>query len=211
MANFQNDEPSFRAQKALNSIHEAREAADDAFDELMMTHQRNAPEDAKSDAEQDLHVAVMMLYNRLRPYLNHVPEIAHQRPLHIERDENGQPITETVQNEDGSTEEVPQGIFGLFSLDAWRLATTTVSQRQERLGGPDQEEETEQPIHMPTDIAVEAYDALQEALVELDFAAEPGSDVPLTDLDDAPDQPGQFGQQPEMARTDGGHQAGGDE
>ena len=206
MANFQNDESSFRAQKALNSIHEAREAADDAIDELMMAHQRNAPEDAIHDAEQDLHVAVMMLYNRLRPYLGHVPQLAQQRALHVERDEQGNVVTEAVDGE-----AIPQGIFGLYSLDAWRLATTNVSDPRERLGGPDETEEKEQPIHMPTDIAVAAYDALQEALVELDFAAEPGSDVPLTDLDDAPDQPGKFGQQPEMARADGGPEAGDDE
>lgn len=206
MASYQDDEPSFRAQKALTSIHEARKAADDAFDELMMAHQRNAPEEKIHDCEQDLHVTVMMLYNRLRPYLDHVPQLAQQHPLHIERDEDGNPLSETIQHEDGTKEEVPQGIFGLYSLDAWRLATTNVSDRRERLGGPDETEETQQPIHMPTDIAVAAYDALQEALVELDFAAEPGSDVPLTDLDDAPDQPGKFGQQPEMA-TDGG-QAG---
>ncbi len=193
-------EKEFKAQKALNSIHDAREQADTAMDQLIHRHTSNAPDDEFADAHTDLHIAVMALYNRMRPFLKHVPELWKREPLMYERDENGEIKTQTVQTEDGP-EEVPEGIFGLKSLDRWRLASTIVEERREKVGQRAESTQKEQPLKMPLELAVAAYDALEMALVELGFSAEPGSDVPMTNLDDAP-TPGAEGG--ETARTDGG-------
>ncbi|WP_435359295.1 hypothetical protein [Haloarchaeobius sp. DFWS5] len=187
MAKNHDSEANFRAKKSLSSIHEAREAADEAVDDLLMAHQHNLKQDTMSDRQQDLHVAVMMFYNRIRPYLAHVPELAKTKTLLLETDENGQPKTQQVRDGNGGIEEKHVGIFGLRSLDEWRLANTTVQNSTPVLGGEDEVEEREHPIHMPTEVALNAYDALNEALVQLEFGAEPGSDVPVGSLDDAPD------------------------
>lgn len=192
------EEQQFRAKQALTAIHEARQDADEAMDALMEAHQSSG----KIQAErEDLHTAVMRLYNRVRPYLHQTPEYWQEYPLHYERTESGQIIYETVETEGGEEEQRPRGIFGLQALDAWRLAETSVTQTERSTGEEAQEHAVTKSLHLPPDIAVRAYDALNEAIVALKFAAEPGVDVETTHLDDAPDEVDQ-GTPPQLA-TDG--------
>ncbi|KZN25593.1 hypothetical protein A4G99_03745 [Haladaptatus sp. R4] len=200
MAN-DHDIAAFRAQNALTDIHEARRDADHAIDALIASHQ-NGQSDQQRDALQSVHIAVMRLYNRVRPYLSHVPELANQKPLHLERDEEGNLRTRSIKHEDGSVSEQPIGVFGLYSLDNWRFSSVDVPSTEERLGEPNSEQDEERPIHMPKEMAVHAYDALQDAIVQLEFAAEPGSDVPESHLDDAPDTLKK--EQPAKFHADGG-------
>lgn len=179
------EEQQFRAKQALTAIHEARQDADDAMDALMEAHHTQG--DIQAERE-DLHTAVMRLYNRVRPYLHKTPEYWQEYPLHYERTDSGKLIYEEVTTEDGETERRPRGIFGLQALDAWRLAETSVSQVEESVGEEGREYAVTKSLHLPPDIAVRAYDALNEAIVALKFAAEPGVDVETTHLDDAPDE-----------------------
>ena len=177
------EEQQFRAKQALTAIHDARQQADEAMDELMEAH--HSADGIQSERET-MHTAVMRLYNRLRPYLTKVPYYRREVPLHYERTESGEIIYESVEI-DGDVEERPKGIFGLRSLDTWRLAETRTVEREARTGEEDRQNTVTKSLHLPPDIAVRAYDALNEAIVELKFAAEPGTDVETTHLDDAPD------------------------
>lgn len=189
MGKQSDEEASFRAQKALSSIHDAREEADDALDEMMKAHQRGN-EDLQAKREQLFHISVMKLYNRLRPYLHSVPKLAIEHELHTETDENGDPVTQTVTVEEDGEElqkEVPVGIFGLKSLDSWRMLTIETSKQVEKFGKPNETQIGNQPARLPPNIALKAYDGLMEAIVRLNFGADPGEDVMNTHLDDAPD------------------------
>lgn len=193
---------AFRAQNALTDIHDARRDADHAIDNLIATHQAGDSTEDQREALQSVHVAVMRLYNRVRPYLSHVPELAHRKPLHLERDEQGNLKTRQVKDRDGNVVEQPIGVYGLYSLDNWRFASVDVRKRNERLGEASEIDDEERSIHMPQEMAITAYDVLQDAIVQLEFAAEPGSDVPESHLDDAPDTIEK--EQPAKFRADGG-------
>ncbi|MWG33150.1 hypothetical protein, partial [Halomarina oriensis] len=130
------DEHSYRAQIALRSIHEARKEADKAIDALMQAHQSDdgsgGGQAKRAKTEQHAHIAVMRLYNRLRPYILTDDRLAHNVELYVETTEDGRPIEVAVKDEKGDpvTENGRpvtrrKGIYGLQSLDAWRLATTT--------------------------------------------------------------------------------------
>lgn len=196
------EEQQFRAKQALTAIHDARQDADDAMDALMEAH--HSPGDIQSERE-DLHTAVMRLYNRVRPYLSKIPYYWREVPLHYERTDEGTIIYQEVETEDG-VEERPVGIFGLKSLDTWRLAEDYVTEMEKAMGEEPTARRSKKPLHLHPDVAVRAYDALNEAIVELKFAAEPGTDVETTHLDDAPDELDQ-GEPPQLA-ADG---AGGDD
>lgn len=176
MSQRQDDVTTQRSRIALVSIHEARQVADNAVDNLISEMHQNGPDsDYYQDAAQDAHAAVMMLYNRLRPYLMQSPEYWTQKQIYVERDEHGDPIT----TEEGRE----KGMYGLASLDQFRLATETVTNPVERVGAPDEEEKETVPLKLPPQVAVAAYDALNEAIVTLGFGAEVAGDVDEADLE----------------------------
>jgi hypothetical protein len=192
----QTDPANARSRIALTDIHEARRVADESIDKLLTQHQTAGPgSDSVSDAAQDAHSAVLMLYNRLRPYLPQVPYYWEQVALYEEvvTDENGEPKTD----EDG--EGVTKGLYGLNSLDEFRFASRAEATREERVGEPDQESVEEHAVRLPPKIALAAYDALNAAIVDMEFAAEVGGDVEEVDIDDeeAEDQ-SSFGETPEF-------------
>lgn len=197
------EEQQFRAKQALTAIHEARQDADEAMDELMQAH--HSPGGIQAEREE-LHTAIVRLYNRVRPYLHKLPYYWREVPLHYERTESGQIMYQEVEVGDGEVEERPRGIFGLQALDTWRLAEDRVERVEEKVGEENETHVVTAPLHLPPDIAVRAYDALNEAIVDLKFAAEPGTDVETTHLDDAPDEV-DHGTPPQLA-TDG---AGGED
>ena len=207
------EEKQFRAQIALRSIHEARTDADEAIDALMQVHQADdgsgRTDRSRSEALQHAHNAVMKLYNRLRPYVMTDDSLAESVELYVETDEDGSPIYETVNGDDGEpltdkngeNIKVKRGIFGLKSLDSWRLGSTTIEQREENVGEADTVQQVKRSIHLPEEVALAAYDALNEAIVKLSFGAEPGKDVPMTHLDDAPERVG-TGEKPDIKTGD---------
>ncbi|MWG33105.1 hypothetical protein, partial [Halomarina oriensis] len=74
----------------------------------------------------------------------------------------------------------------------------------EQVGEANTVEQVERSIKLPAEVCLKANDALNEAIVTLSFGAEPGKEVPMTHLNDAPDRVGSEGQKPEFdSESDG--------
>ncbi|WP_128478080.1 hypothetical protein [Halorussus pelagicus] len=165
MSNYDDDTPE-RARKSLNTIHKARKQADAAMDLYIDVFYKD--NNAKlEEAHVELHKAVIRYYNRLRPYLAKKPELFKRKAIH----------------------ETQQGNLYLNSLDKWRTAKSTSERTRRKMGEADETEMVDETICLPADILFSAYDRLNLALVELDFGAQPGDDVPETSVEDAVEDP----------------------
>lgn len=163
MSKYDDDTPE-RARKSLNSIHKARKQADAAMDLYMDVFYQDDPAKLE-DAHVELHKAVIRYYNRLRPYLAQKQQLFRQQPIH----------------------ETAQGNLYLSSLDKWRTPKNNSQRTRRKLGEADETEEVEETICLPPEVLFAAYDKLNVALVELDFGAQPGDDVPETSVEEAVD------------------------
>lgn len=173
----QRDAENQRARIALASIHEARQVADNLVDELMMELREGGVGTRRyDDALEDANAGVLMLYNRLRPYLVQNQHYWTQIPLYQETDDEGN--VKTAENGQ------PVGMYGLASLDQFRLGTTTRGGSIPQVGAPDQETSEEVPLRMPPDILLAAYDALNESIIALGFGAEVAEEVQEGDIDE---------------------------
>ncbi len=161
MSNYDDDTPE-RARKSLNTIHKARKQADAAMDLYIDVFYKDDPAKLE-EAHIELHKAVIRYYNRLRPYLAKKPELFQQQAIH----------------------EGAEGNLYLNSLDKWRTAKGTSKRTRRKMGEADETEEVDETLCLPADILFSAYDRLNLALVELDFGAQPGDDVPETSVEDA--------------------------
>jgi hypothetical protein len=160
---YESDDRPERARRALNTLHAAREAADEAVDGYIDVFY--GVEDPTTSAEVqtarvELHKAVIRYYNRMRPYLRADDRL-----------------------DDSITSDGERALrFG--TLDNWRTPTTTALTTRERVGAADATEETTQQAALPATLALAAYDALNDAFVGMESGAELGRDVPVTDVDD---------------------------
>jgi hypothetical protein len=161
MSKYDDDTPE-RARKSLNSIHKARKQADAAMDVYMDVFYKDDPAKLE-EAHIELHKAIIRYYNRLRPYLAKKPELFQQQPI----------------------QQTAQGNLYLKSLDKWRTPETTNQQTRSKIGEADETLTVEETICLPDEILFGAYDKLNLALVDLDFGAQPGDDVPETSVEDA--------------------------
>jgi hypothetical protein len=162
MGSSESDRPE-RARRALNTIHEAREAADVAVDAYVDAFYAAADPDDDEQLEQartTLHKAVIRFYNRMRPYLIEANE--HDRVVERQR----------------------QQAFKLSTLEKWRTPSKRVATAKERVGLPDETVERTGQMALPASLALSAYDELNAAFVSMQFGAEPGGDVPVTDMDE---------------------------
>lgn len=156
---YDDDTPE-RARRALHTLHEAREQADQAVDAYIDAHYAHGPgADELQPIRVELHKAVIRFYNRMRPYLS-AAEL-HER---------------VVTGDDDRA-------LRLSTLDEWRTPSVATDAEVERVGKANQTTREEIQIALPAGLAIAAYDELNEAFVAMQFGAEPGDDVPETDLD----------------------------
>jgi len=154
---------------SVEAIYETKLNADAAMDAYLETHHslENLREEAaqreRDAARRELHVALTKWYNRLRPWLQDQRDLYEKRTLY----------------DDGENQ-----LTGLQVLDDWRTASVQSTETVSRVGKTDQTVNKEMPATLPEQALVNAYDALNDAMVELDFAVQSSEADPETDLSD---------------------------
>jgi hypothetical protein len=154
MGKYQKEDTPERARRALKTLHEARETADDAVDNYIdVFYQTEQGDERRANAQIALHKSVIRFYSRLRPYL--VDSGSHDKAF-LEKGGKS---------------------FRFSTLSKWRVPSKTTVETKPRLGEADALTERESRLLLPPDVAFSAYDALNEAFVDMEFGAEVATDV----------------------------------